>query len=116
MHLQVSDVRRARDFYSDAVGFDTMMMLGPSAAFVSAGGYHHHIGMNTWNSAGAPPPPPDSIGLQYFVTRLPNVDELGRVIDRLHAAGVPIEEQDEGVLVRDPSHNGMLLTADSARA
>ena len=88
----------------------------PSAAFVSAGGYHHHIGMNTWNSAGAPPPPPESIGLRYFVTRLPNLAELGRVLDRVHAAGISTEEQDEGVLVRDPSQIGMILTAPSTLA
>jgi catechol 2,3-dioxygenase len=111
MHLQVANVRPAQAFYSNVLGFDLIMMYGPSAAFVSAGGYHHHIGMNTWNSAGAPPPPPESIGLRYFVTRLPNLDELGRVLDRVRAAGVAIEETHEGLLVRDPSQNAVVLTA-----
>jgi catechol 2,3-dioxygenase len=66
--------------------------------------------MNTWNSAGAPPPPPESIGLREFVVRLPNLEALGQVLDRVHAAGVPIEEQDAGVLVRDPSQIAVVLT------
>jgi catechol 2,3-dioxygenase len=112
MHLQVANARQAQAFYSNVLGFDLMMMYGPSAAFVSAGGYPHHIGMNTWNSAGAPPPPPESIGLRYFVTRLPNLEELGRVLDRVRAAGVAIDETDEGLLVRDPSQNAVVLTAE----
>ena len=112
MHLQVANARQAQQFYSNALGFDLIMMYGPSAAFVSAGGYHHHIGMNTWNSAGAPPPPPESIGLRYFVTRLPNLTELGRVLDRVRAAGVAVEETDEGLLVRDPSQNAVVLTVE----
>ncbi|MDE3088086.1 MAG: VOC family protein [Chloroflexota bacterium] len=111
MHLQVANARQAQAFYSDALGFDLIMMYGPSAAFVSAGGYHHHIGMNAWNSAGAPPPPPESIGLRYFVVRLPDLNELGKVVDRVRAAGIPIEEQDAGLLVRDPSQIAVVLTA-----
>ena len=116
MHLQVSNVRAAQEFYTHIIGFDLIMRYGPSAAFVSAGGYHHHIGMNTWNSAGAPPPPPESVGLRYFVTRLPNLAELGKVLDRVHAAGIITEEQGEGVLVHDPSQIGMILTAPSTTA
>ncbi len=111
MHLQVANVHQAQAFYTNILGFDLMMMYGPSAAFVSAGGYHHHIGMNTWNSASAPPPAPESIGLRNFVVRLPNLDELGRVMDRVRNAGVQIEEQAEGVLVRDPSQIAVVLTA-----
>lgn len=110
MHLQVANVRQAKAFYSDILGFDLIMMYGPSAAFVSAGGYHHHIGMNTWNSAGAPPPPPESIGLRNFVVRLPNLNELGKVLDRVRAAGLAVEEQNEGLLVRDPSQIAVVLT------
>ena len=116
MHLQVANVAAAQEFYTRIIGFDLIMRYGPSATFVSAGGYHHHIGMNTWNSAGAPPPPPESIGLRYFVTRLPNLAEMGKVLDRVQAAGISAEEQDEGVLVRDPSQIGMLLTAPSTAA
>lgn len=116
MHLQVANVGAAQEFYTNILGFDLIARYGPSAAFVSAGGYHHHIGMNTWNSAGAPPPPPESIGLRDFLVRLPNLAELGKVLDRLHAAGIPLEEQDEGVLVRDPSQIGMILTAPAPMA
>lgn len=111
MHLQIANVGAAQEFYANILGFDLSMRYGPSAAFISAGGYHHHIGMNTWNSAGAAPPPPESIGLREFVVRLPNLEELGKVLDRLHTAGVPIEEQDEGALVRDPSQIAVVLTA-----
>ena len=111
MHLKVNQVGAAQEFYTNVLGFGLMMRYGPSAAFISAGGYHHHIGMNTWESSGAPPPPPESIGLSEFVVRLPNLEELGKVIDRVHAAGVPIDEQDEGVLVRDPSQIAVVLTA-----
>ncbi len=111
MHLQVANVRAAQAFYSNVLGFDLVMMYGPSAAFVSAGGYHHHIGMNTWNSAGAPPPPPESIGLREFVVRLPNLTELRKVIDRVRAAGSAVEEQDAGLRVRDPSQIAVVLTA-----
>jgi catechol 2,3-dioxygenase len=111
MHLQVANVGAAQEFYTNVLGFDLIMRYGPSAAFVSAGGYHHHIGMNAWNSAGAPPPPPESIGLRNFVLRLPNLNELGKVIDRVSAAGFAIEEEDEGVLVRDPSQIAVVLTA-----
>lgn len=111
MHLQVANVGAAQEFYTNILGFDLIMRYGPSAAFISAGGYHHHIGMNTWNSAGAPPPPPESIGLRNYVVRLPNLEELGKVLDRVHAAGVPIEEQDDGLLVRDPSQIAVVLTA-----
>lgn len=112
IHLKVANARQAQVFYTNVLGFDLMMMYGPSAAFVSAGGYHHHIGMNTWNSAGALPPPPESIGLRYFITRLPIMQELGRVVDRVRAAGVAIEETDEGLLVGDPSQNAIVLTAE----
>ncbi len=111
MHLQVANVRQAKAFYSDVLGFDLIMMYGPSAAFVSAGGYHHHIGMNTWNSAGAPPPPPESIGLREFVVRLPDLDALSQVAGRVRAAGLAIEEENEGLLVRDPSQIAVVLTA-----
>ena len=109
MHLQIADVRRDEAFYRDVLGFDVMANLG-SASFVSAGGYHHHLGMNTWNSAGAPPPPPDAVGLRYFTVELPNRAELSQVVDRLQKAGTGIEEAETGMLVRDPSHNGLVLT------
>ncbi len=109
MHLQIANVRRDEAFYHEVLGFDVMMNLG-SASFLSAGGYHHHIGMNTWNSAGAPPPPSDAVGLRYFTVQLPDHDELSRVVDRVHDAGVSVEETETGLLVRDPSHNALVLT------
>lgn len=110
VHLQVAQVSPALDFYTRVLGFGAMAHWG-SAGFVSAGGYHHHIAFNTWNSAGAPPPPPDAAGLEYFTVRLPDSAGLGKVLDRVREAGVSGEETEEGVLVRDPSHNGVLLTA-----
>jgi catechol 2,3-dioxygenase len=111
VHLHVSALDAAQHFYVDVLGFDLMQRYGPSALFVSAGGYHHHIGLNTWAGVGAPPPPPGAIGLKHFVVRLSSVEELGRLRDRLHAASVAVEVTDEGVLVRDPSQNAIHFKA-----
>lgn len=112
MHLHVANLPQAESFYNGVLGFDLMARYGPMASFVSAGGYHHHIAFNTWAGVGVPPPPPGSVGLREFVVRLPNVEEMSRVIDRIQEAGLPIEETDEGVLVRDPSKNAIVLTAE----
>jgi catechol 2,3-dioxygenase len=109
VHLQVSDLRDAEEFYSGVLGFDVMVRSYPGALFVSAGGYHHHLGLNTWHSAGATPPPPGSIGLRSFEVVLPNDVELAHVLERAHGAGIEIEQAREGPLVRDPSGNGVLL-------
>jgi catechol 2,3-dioxygenase len=109
MHLQVADLRAAEEFYRDVIGFDVMVNLG-SASFLSAGGYHHHLGINTWGTAGAPPPPPDSIGLRFYTIQLPNLPELSSVAERAQKAGVQLEETDEGLLVRDPSQNALVLS------
>lgn len=111
VHLHVADVGAAVRFYHDLLGFDNMG-LSPrmGAAFVSAGGYHHHIGLNTWVGEGAPPPPPDALGLRYFAVVLPNRVALERAADRVTAAGLPAETTPEGLLVRDPSQNGVVLT------
>ena len=79
------------------------------AAFVSAGGYHHHLGLNIWQGAGAPPPPPDATGLRYFSVILPNQAELKKILTRLDQTRIPIEQKDQGILVHDPSQNGLLL-------
>jgi catechol 2,3-dioxygenase len=79
---------------------------------VSAGGYHHHVGFNTWVGEGAPPPPPGSLGLRYFTIVLPGQDEMQRVQESIQAAGIPIEETEFGPLVRDPSANGIILRAE----
>jgi len=80
-------------------------------AFVSAGGYHHHIGLNTWQGEGAPPAPADALGMRYFTVLLPDRTELDRVVDRVREHGIAIEQADGGMLVRDPSQNAVLLAA-----
>lgn len=110
VHLHVSDLRPAFDFYHGALGFDDR---GYSAelgmAFVSAGGYHHHIGVNTWLGAGAPPPAPNSLGLRHFSVLLPNAAELAAIEARLARNDVRTESTEGGLMVRDPSGNGVLL-------
>jgi catechol 2,3-dioxygenase len=114
IHLHVAHIGQAEQFYVGALGFDLMARYGPSASFVSAGGYHHHIGFNTWAGVGAPPPPPGSVGLRYFEIKLPNREALAQTVNRLRASEVTaLEERSDGILVRDPSQNAMLLTLDS---
>ena len=95
-------------FLRDLIGLDEMASMG-TAAFLSAGGYHHHLGMNSWETANAAPPPPDSVGLQYFTINIPNQDEMDRVTNRLLQAGAKLQETEEGVYVHDPSQNGVVL-------
>jgi catechol 2,3-dioxygenase len=111
VHLHVSRLDDAERFYVGLLGFDLMQRYGPGALFVSAGGYHHHVGLNTWAGVGAPPPPDGAIGLRHFVLRLPDAGALDAVVGRLHAARVPVDPSEDGVLVRDPSANAILLTA-----
>lgn len=112
IHLHVRDIAEAEGFYRGILGFDLTQRYGPSAAFLSAGGYHHHIGINTWAGIGAPPPPPDAVGLRWFSIDLPDRAALDAVIGRLKAAGLAVETRPEGLFVRDPSQNGILLRAD----
>jgi catechol 2,3-dioxygenase len=107
MHLHVSRLDEAERFYVDVLGFDLMQRYGPSALFVSAGGYHHHIGLNTWAGVGAPPPPAGAIGLKFFVVALPTAAAVDAVGDRLTAGGVPFDRTGEGILARDPSGNAV---------
>jgi len=113
VHLHVSRLADAEAFYVGTLGFDLTQRYGPSALFVSAGGYHHHIGLNTWAGVGAPPPPPGAIGLRHFVVRLPDRPALDRVAARVGAAGIALEDVDVegGLLVRDPAQNAILLTS-----
>ena len=113
VHLNVADLTAAETFYSGALGFDVTVRGYPGALFVSAGGYHHHIGLNTWTGEGAPPPPPLSRGLRWFEIRLPGEAQLDAEEDRLRAAGFEPERVDGGVSVNDPSGNGVLLTASA---
>ena len=109
VHLRVRNIAEAEAFYTGILGFQLMQRYGTAASFVSAGGYHHHIGMNTWQSASAPPPPPTATGLRWFELLLPDNTALEAVRARLSAAGITVDAQDEGVLVRDPSGNGILF-------
>ena len=113
VHLKVADVPETIHFYRDVLGFGLMAHLGPAAAFLAAGGYHHHIGANTWESAGASPPPEGTAALRHATIVLPDDGAVDQVIARLSAAGVPAEESGHGPLVRDPSGNAVVLaTAD----
>jgi catechol 2,3-dioxygenase len=109
MHLHVGDIDEAMRFYRDVIGFDSMAEL-PGAAFVSAGGYHHHLGFNTWQGQGAPPAPADAVGLRYWTLRLDGDDELAQVRGRIDAAGIPADAHPDGLLVRDPFGNALVLT------
>jgi catechol 2,3-dioxygenase len=110
VHLQVADVGAAERFYTDIIGFEHMADY-PSASFVSAGGYHHHLGMNSWMGAGAPPPPPTAARLLWYEIRLPDQAALDEVLARLRTANVPVEQTDQGWLTQDPSQNKILLKA-----
>lgn len=109
VHLHVRDIKEAEQFYAQILGFDVMQRYGSGALFVSAGGYHHHIGLNTWAGVGAPPPPEDAVGLRWFEVLLPDDAALEATRARIEAAGVSYLAQDGGLLLRDPSHNAMLL-------
>jgi catechol 2,3-dioxygenase len=113
VHLQVSNVGAAEAFYHGVLGFDVTVRGYPGALFVSAGGYHHHIGLNTWNSAGSSPPPPGSVGLRSFEVVLEDQFALERLLARIAAAGLSVTEatDDSGTLVRDPSGNTLSLRA-----
>jgi catechol 2,3-dioxygenase len=111
VHLQVADLTEAERFYHELLGFDVMVRGYPGALFVAAGGYHHHIGLNTWNSLGAGPPTPGAIGLRDFAIRLPNTEELGRVLERVSDAGIEIRDEAGGSLIRDPAGNRVVLRA-----
>jgi catechol 2,3-dioxygenase len=110
MHLHVADLPQAVAFYEKALGFDLVLVFQGAAAFLSAGGYHHHLAVNTWNGVGAPPPPPDAVGLRYFVIQLPSRGEQARLLARLKEAAVPYEERQDDLIVRDPSHNSLVFT------
>ncbi len=109
VHLQVSDLNEAEEFYSGLLGLEVTVRGYPGALFVSAGGYHHHIGLNTWRSAGASPPPSGSIGLRDFELLLTDERGLERVVGRVEAAGIAADTVADGVRVRDPSGTAVVL-------
>lgn len=117
VHLKVSDLDRALQFYCEVLGFDLTQRMGDQAAFVSAGGYHHHIGLNTWESAGGNPPPPGSTGLYHVAIRFPTRAALAKTLQRLLDHGiVPDGAADHGVseaiYLSDPDRNGIELYWD----
>jgi len=109
VHLHVSRLEEAYRFYVDVLGFELMQRYGPSALFVSAGGYHHHVGLNTWAGVGAPPPPPGAIGLKHFDVVFSSDAARDEAVARIADAGIATEQVDGGVLVRDPAKNAMRL-------
>lgn len=115
VHLHVADLPSAVEFYHGVLGLDLITRFGSQAAFLSAGGYHHHLGLNTWAGVGAPPPPPGSAGLEYFTLSLPDERARDLEAERMRSSGVGFEERDDGMLVRDPSQNAVLLTVAGAR-
>lgn len=111
VHLHVHNLSEAVDFYHNVIGFDIMGVVDLARmAFVSAGGYHHHVGLNTWQGEGAPPPPADALGLRYFKIELPNQSALDEVIARVDEAGIHANQTEDGLLLYDPSQNGVILT------
>ena len=111
VHLNVGDLAAAEAFYSGALGFDVTVRGYPGALFVSAGGYHHHLGLNTWAGEGAPAAPQGSRGLRQFEIVLPRGEALAAEVERLREAGFEPAEDEGGTLVTDPSGNRVLLTA-----
>jgi len=111
VHLHVADIAEANHFYHGQLGFEIQGVSNSiGISFVSAGGYHHHIGLNIWLGQGAPPPTDGALGLHYFSIVVPDAAELERLSDRLGQATLPFEKNEAGVLVSDPSRNGVLLT------
>jgi catechol 2,3-dioxygenase len=110
VHLQVADIRAAEAFYNGALGLDVMVRSYPGALFLSAGGYHHHLGLNTWQSQGAPPPPEGALGLDRYELVLPDEAARDEAAAGLGERGDPVRV-DEGVLATDPSGNRVLLRA-----
>jgi catechol 2,3-dioxygenase len=117
VHLKVADLDRALAFYCGVLGFELMQRMGPQAAFISAGGYHHHIGLNTWESRGGPPPPAGSTGLYHLAILYPTRAALADALRRLIEAKIPLDgASDHGVsealYLRDPDDNGVELYWD----
>jgi len=116
VHLKVASIPQTVEFYRDVLGFDLVVERVPQAAFLSAGGYHHHLGANTWESAGAPAPPAGSAALRHATVVVPSAEARDEVLRRVADAGQGPEETATGTLVRDPSGNAVVLTAIAAPA
>lgn len=121
VHLKVADLDRALAFYAGVLGFEITQRYGSRAVFLSAGGYHHHLGLNTWESAGGTPPPPGHTGLYHTAILLPDRASLGAVLKRIVAAGIPLEGAadhgvSEAIYLTDPDGNGVELYRDRPEA
>jgi catechol 2,3-dioxygenase len=117
VHLKVADLDRALKFYCDVLGFELTQRFGAQAAFISAGGYHHHIGLNTWESKGGPPPPPGTTGLYHIAILYPTRALLADAVRRVVAAGIELDGASdhgvsEAIYLRDPDENGVELYCD----
>jgi catechol 2,3-dioxygenase len=120
VHLKVADLDRALDFYVGVLGFELMQRFGDQAAFVAAGGYHHHLGLNTWESKGGAPPPPGTTGLYHVAIRYPDRKTLADALRRVLDAGVRVDGAtdhgvSEAIYLRDPDGNGIELYRDRPR-
>jgi catechol 2,3-dioxygenase len=120
VHLKVADIDRALAFYRDVLGFEPTARLGEAAAFLSAGGYHHHIGLNTWESRGGSPPPPGTTGLYHVAIRYPDRATLADAVRRVADAGISLDGASdhgvsEAIYLRDPDGNGIELYRDRPR-
>jgi catechol 2,3-dioxygenase len=114
LHLYVADLQETMHFYHNILGFDNMGLAHKfRMGMVSAGGYHHHIGFNTWVGEGAPPPPADALGMRHFRVILPHQAELEAIMQRVKENGIIFEQLEDGILIRDPSQNALLLTVSS---
>lgn len=121
VHLKVADLDRALAFYAGVLGFEITQRYGSRAVFISAGGYHHHLGLNTWESAGGTPPPPGHTGLYHTAILLPDRASLGAALKRIVAAGIPLEGAadhgvSEAIYLTDPDGNGVELYRDRPEA
>jgi catechol 2,3-dioxygenase len=117
VHLKVADLDRSLDFWCGVIGFEEQARYGDQAVFVSAGGYHHHIGLNTWESKGGSPPPPGTTGLYHVAVRFPDRKTLARALKRVLDAGVPLQGASdhgvsEAIYLHDPDFNGVELYRD----
>jgi catechol 2,3-dioxygenase len=120
VHLKVADLERSLAFYTGVLGLELVQRLGDSAAFLSAGGYHHHIGLNTWTSRGGPPPARNATGLYHVAILYPDRRSLATALARVLAAGVPLQGAadhgvSEAVYLADPDGNGLELYRDRPR-
>lgn len=120
VHLKVADLNRSLEFYRDLLGFELTMMYGSQAAFISAGGYHHHIGLNTWHSKGSPPSSKDGVGLYHVAILYPTRKDLAIIFDRLRNANYPVTGASdhgvsEAIYLYDPDGNGIELYWDKPK-